>query len=219
ARAGVENALTLKVVEALKGSNLFSKIICDLTVSEQEIGATRKSLEHQLGDALVFLAHSGTSSTSQVDLGILHAGTSWFRLKKGPAEHWSLTQRDSSLAATWAGGHESLLRVIRYVLSDASATVPSRIEGQWEEALHIAKVEGRVHSLIANPRLGGASILVGSEAGDRLFESRQERRDYVDVTKARGLESKSQSFAYSDFDGDGRLDVASLNENTVSLWL
>src|SRR5205814_40510 len=141
ARAEAENALTLKVVEALKGSNLFSKIICDLAVSEQEIGATRKSLEHQLGDALVFLAHSGTSSTSQVDLGILHAGTSWFRLKKGPAEHWSLTQRDSSLAATWAGGHESLLRVIRYVLSDASATVPSRIEGQWEEALHIAKVE------------------------------------------------------------------------------
>ena len=63
---------------------------------------------------------------------------------------------------------------------------------------------------------GRLTLFVASNKGDRLFAFDAKAETFKDVTATRKLRSKSSAFAWGDFNGDARLDLASYDGTTLT---
>ncbi|MFO7898372.1 MAG: VCBS repeat-containing protein [Planctomycetota bacterium] len=101
--------------------------------------------------------------------------------------------------------------------------VPSAVGIGWEEAepRQVAAIKGEVHGALGvGPKGDGRSYLhVLSTAGDRMFLYDREARKLKDVTGKLGLGSRSVAAAWGDFNGDGRIDLASWDGERLTTWL
>jgi len=130
---------------------------------------------------------------------------------------WKFEQMSQQLVATWNGGTDMLLRAVKYVTQDADAEVPVRTGTTWGRVLKLGKIGGKVAAAVPVDLKGtGVPILfVASDAGDRLFACTDGTSE--DLTGKCKLQSKSAAFAWSDFNGDGRLDLASWGGKTLTI--
>jgi hypothetical protein len=151
---------------------------------------------------------------------LLHVAGRWFRFKKsGPA--WRLEVEDVPMQGCWAGSTDMLLRAVAYILADPDAAVPVTVDAAWAGHRQVGRVGGAVSGTMAVDLegRGGLCLFVSSEGGDRLFAWNREKKALEDVTAAWRLASSSVAAAWGDFDGDGRLDLASWDGERVALWL
>lgn len=168
----------------------------------------------QLGDA----QDLGGGNTRR--RAFLHIGGVWSVCDGGQDGLWSLSSlSDRTLGTVWAGGTDMLRRAVDYILGDDEPAIPVAEGVSWSKPpLKLAAIGGAIRTVRAVD-LGGdgkLSLFVASEAGDRLLDVAK-TRSVTDLTATRGLQSKSQAFAWGDFAGQGRLDLVSFDGKAVTL--
>jgi len=143
----------------------------------------------------------------------------WVLLEQWEDDFWDMVQGMNFLLATFNGGTDQLARMVRYILADPEADVPVEAGAHWAEpAVQAGKVEGVAAAAVPVwLRENAADLFVAAASGDRLYRWRDGAP--VDITDAVKLTSKSALFAWGDFDGDGRLDLASFDGADLALWL
>jgi hypothetical protein len=155
--------------------------------------------------------------------GFMHLGGWWIRLEgtDKPA-NWDLKDRWEFLLGTWSGATDMLLRCINYIQAEkepSAAFVPVDEGVSWAKEIRVAeKIDGKV--VAAAPvdleGKGRADLFVACEAGDKLFRLNGEKGE--DLTAKVKLTSKSQAFAWADFNRDGKIDLASWDGKDLTIY-
>jgi len=142
----------------------------------------------------------------------------WILLEQWEDDFWDMVQGMNFLLATFNGGTDQLARMVRYILADPEADVPVEAGAHWAEpAAQAGRIEGRVAAAVPVwLRESAADLFVAAASGDRLYRWRDGAP--ADITGESKLASKSALFAWGDFDGDGRLDLASFDGEGLALW-
>jgi len=152
--------------------------------------------------------------------GLLHMAGRWAVFDRAQNDVWVYDSIDRALQAVWAGGTDMLRRAVDYALQDEDAVVPVTDGVSWSEGpVKVAALEGAIGAVRPVDLAGNGKLVlfVACDKGDRLFACDGKDRKFTDVTSARGLQSKSQKFAWGDFAGRGRLDLISFDGKTISL--
>lgn len=231
-----KDALRVRVEEVLKGRAPTKGISLDL--SDTEAGhaeALLKCVGQTRTPALLFIrAQAAPPADDDRDddadnqpaaqvrgRAALHIAGQWFQVSGGADDAWNVDRLDTKLQETWAGGTDMLLRCVRYILADKRAVVPVVVGVNWESHRRIATIAGKVHSAapVDLDDDGRWSLHIACENGDRLLQWDSAGRDFVDITAARKLSAGSLAAAWADFDGDGRIDLASHDGRNIRLFI
>jgi len=155
----------------------------------------------------------------QMRKAFLHIDGYWFVLEDDKGV-WRVVKESAELVATWNGGTDMLLRLTKCIMDDPDgAVVPVKTGTCWAHVLRAGEVAGKVAAAVPVDlkRTGVPLLFVASSESDRLFDCTGEATD--DVTAKFKLHSKSTAFAWSDFNSDGRLDLASWDGKSLTLYL
>jgi hypothetical protein len=216
------------VVRALKGKTDQKSVTIDLAASnfpDQARLAARMIKDANDRPALLFFGGvnakegdaAGDAPAAAVPKAYLHLDAKWLELSQDAKAGWAFDQMSQPMIATWNGGTDMLLRAVEYILKSPGPEVPVRSGVAWAEAIPAGRIAGKVSAAVPVDLAGDGKLLlmIASDAGDRLvaFEKRAAR----DVTAAHRLASKSLAFAWGDFSGDGRLDLASWDGRALAL--
>ncbi|MDD4892291.1 MAG: VCBS repeat-containing protein, partial [Phycisphaerae bacterium] len=120
----------------------------------------------------------------------------------------------------WAGGTDMLLKLCETIVDDPTTEVPVKTKFTWAEKIVAGKVKGKI-AVAQAVDIGGKGVnvlFIASDAGDRLFSWDAEKRAFADLAAKGKLDSKSVQSAWGDFNGDGRLDLASWDGKKLTLW-
>ncbi len=211
----------LAVRETLKGKAETMSIKLDLTKARDEQRAeVLRKLAADGKPALFFIVELSVGAGVAEIRGLLHLSGQWascFRTKDGV---WLYDEIDRGMQGTWAGGTDMLRRVVDYVLQDDEACMPI-VEGvSWSKSPEkIATLDGAIKTVRPVDLAGDGKhlLFVARDKGDHLLSCDPKTRKFADVTADRGLQSKSLAYAWGDFSGQGRLDLASYDGKTVTL--
>jgi hypothetical protein len=112
---------------------------------------------------------------------------------------------------TFSGGTDKAIEALRYFKADPEPELPVDSGVAWNAEIRAGQVGGRVTGMAAVDLAGDGSsqLFIASESGDRLRVWNGQGFD--DHTARRGLAGTSLRFAFGDFTGDGRADLASWN--------
>ena len=167
----------------------------------------------------------GVSDGDDTERAFLHLGgpgpwsaKQWVVLEKWE-DGWDMIDSRSFLLGTWAGGTDMLMRAVRYIQSDPEAVVPIVVGAEWAEPVVVGKLDGPIR-LVAPIDLEGdgrCELFIASDAGDRVY--RFAERKPADITSDLGLTTGSRAAAWSDFNADGRADLAAYDGTQVHLLL
>ena len=160
--------------------------------------------------------------------GAIQIGIQWFAVLHQDGR-WRLGPDRQDLSAVWAGSADELANATRYVLADPAARFPVRSDITWKSELHLGKLAGRANACMAvdfgDPI--GVCALVLSSGGDRVYRAGKEGSKTSGVGGAAPLGGEvtdrlkpgttSQLAVPGDFNGDGRLDLASWDGETLRL--
>ena len=141
--------------------------------------------------------------------GYVHIGGHWMDATRDKDGTWGMDKDNQLMNGTWSGGTDMLVRAINYVLADPEALLPVREGMEWNKESQIAKIDGKIlrAAAVDVTGKGKSELFLAAEQGDRLF--RWDGKALADITVPSGLTSKSQAFAWGDFNGDGTVDLAS----------
>jgi hypothetical protein len=211
-----DKKLVFAVDSVLKGKLDSSKIEVDLTSTsypdqaKSTAGMVRESTDKL---ALMFIG----DSSAQEQKTYIHIDGSWIVLSEDN-KAWKFDQMSIPMLSTWNGGTDMLLKWVKCILDDPNVEVPVRTGVHWADALPVGKIAGKVAGAVPVDLKGtGVPLLfVASDAGDRLFSCVYGKVE--DLTAQCKLQSKSVVFAWSDFNGDGRLDLASWDGQALTIY-
>ncbi len=209
---------TATITKALKGEAPGKSLKIDLMAGAFEAQGKSISAIIKSGktDAIMFVGFfegggDEGEEPGENAAGMLLIDNSWINLEYFEEDIWDLVKINPRLLATWNGTVESLVQCVSYVIADEDADIPVRTEATLDKPIKIGKVEGKVHGagVVDLAGDGKLALFVGSEGGDRLFITGDKGKSYKDVTSAKKLASRSAAWAWGDFNGDGRSDLAS----------
>ena len=148
----------------------------------------------------------------------------WFTLDSVPDNlaAWDMGKLDSRMLGTWNGSTDMLLRAVRYIMScDAKPIMPCDDGVTWAPEMQVAKLSGKVFAskaidLTGKAVNGQADLFIAADSGDKVY--RFAGGKMVDITEKVKLTSKSQVFAFGDFNGDGTLDLASFDGQGLAVY-
>ncbi len=215
-----EKGLTAEVVETLKGAPPAQKALRlelgeDAEVDEDDLAGAFGGKGAAV--ALLVLSPANEKANGAPE-GAIQIGTQWFAVAQDNGK-WRLDKDKQDLFAVWAGSARQLAEATRYVLAEPAATFPVRSEIAWGGDAHLGKLAGRANGCLALDL--GASIgpcaLVLSDAGDRVYQAASKGGTPADITEKVKLGTRSKAVVAGDFDGDGRLDIASWDGKAVRL--
>ena len=216
-----------QVHEALKGKAAQSSVTIDLSAwPEPDTVKAAAALVAASGDqpALLFAGeyHEEGGAGEQLASAYLHVSGKWLGLFRAEHGTWELASRidANQMEATWAGGSDMLLRCVKYIQTAPDPDVPVAAGTSWDRQEKIAHIAGQVSSVQAVDLVGDGrlSLYAASDAGDRLFAFQPEKKAFEDLTAARGLKARSKVAVWGDFNGDGRVDLASWDGSALSIW-
>ena len=203
----------LELVGTLKGK-APTRLSVDLGKAAAEHAKAARTQLSTFADQPVLLF-----ATPQVGRAYLHVHGMWLKLGGGRNGNWDLEVADESMQATWAGGTDMLQRCVQYILSQgAGASVPVEAGTSWRAISKIGSIAGTARDIAAVDLVGDGKLclFVASEKGDRLLKPAKDT--FVDITEKVKLASKSRLAAWGDFNGDGRMSLASFDGQTLTLW-
>ena len=215
-----DGKLTATVKEVLKGRDQPKEIKIDLMASafpEQSraaIGVVKSGAQ----EALFFSGTFKVAGAPPAALGLLHLRGRWYVLSAGKgAGSWDLDKRDDFYLGTWAGSTDKLYECVKYILAEKLPFVPIDAGAEWAEPIEFGKIDGNVFAAapVDVAGKGRADLFLACDGGDRLY--RWDGKAMQDLTAKSGLASKSRIFAWGDFDGDGRIDLASWDGKALTL--
>jgi len=211
-----DKALAAEVVETLKGKPLPQKSLTleladDAEVAEDDLASPFGEGKTAAGILLLPPAGDAAEGAIQID-------TQWFAVVR-QKDKWCLDRDKRDLFSVWAGSAPLLAEAARYVLADPAASFPVRSDITWGSDLALGKLPGRVNGcLVADfGKPVGLCVLVLADTGDRLYRAGAKGAPPADVTQTHRLQTASRAAALGDFDGDGRLDLASWNGGGLHL--
>jgi hypothetical protein len=206
AAAPADGRITAEVVEALLGKAPTAKtLVFDLSDLDEELAA-------RLGGAF-----GGTASAPAVvciregdeeegPTGALEIGTTWVGLTEGQAANtWTVGPDPNALETVWGGSARRLIPAIRYTLNDPAAEFPVASEMTWGKNVSLGQLPGKAHGCV----LTTDGVVVLCDGGDRVYRPGKDGAPPRDVTDELALTSRSRAMAAGDFNGDGRIDLAS----------
>ncbi len=211
-----------KILAVLKGKKPKAAPIIDLsiTVHQEQAKSIKKTIK-MLGDApaLIFIGRNEDDNEG----AYLHFGGRWVHMDENPEQKgsWDMDQIDAKMEGTWAGGTDMLIKMIKLVLKDDELDIPCNAGARWSEKIKAGKVAGTISNVQAVDLTGnGINLLhVSSSAGDRLFKYDPKEGTFDDLTAKSKLAAKSRAAVWGDFNADGRLDLASYDGKSISIWL
>ncbi|HOX08402.1 MAG TPA: sigma-70 family RNA polymerase sigma factor [Planctomycetota bacterium] len=133
---------------------------------------------------------------------------------------WEVDCIDSHMEATWAGGTDMLLRLTEQLVRHPDTDIPVACTGSWDSSVDVGRVPGSVRA-VAAVDIGGRgqpALFAASDAGDRVFARDVRTGKFADQTATLKLGSRSAAFAWGDFTGSGRLDLASSDGKGLVIW-
>jgi len=222
------------VKQVVKGKTDAKILTIDLTASPYKEQAKLVETMVQapgIGSALLFVGEfqqdgKGADAGAQEagDGGqnaFLHMGAIWLTLFGGKGDTWTMEGINQSMAGTWAGGTDMLLRAVNYVLKDPVADIPTSTGANWADQKKFGDFPGKVFSARPVDLAGDGKLclFVACEKADRLFAWDGKSRSFQDVTEKHALRSTSFAFAWGDMSGDGRLDLASWDGKNLTIRL
>jgi len=220
--------LPVRILKVVKGKAPQSLVV-DLKATDQTlVGQLREMLGSDTKQSALLFSGSyvGVKDDAEDEkaavAALLQVGSRWFSLKKGKsARGWILGPDELNLQAVWGGGTEMLLRAVRYVMTDPNPDVPTAVDAEWGEKARIATVKGMVHGLVPVDLFGSGetALFILAESGDRMFQYDAGKKGFRDVTSHLKLALRSKAAAWADLNGDGRLDLACWDGDSLTLWV
>jgi hypothetical protein len=210
-----DGVMTAEVVETLAGEPpAEKKLTLDFSKAED---LAEERVNGAFGGEKTALAVVCVQKKKQdgVSVGALEIGTTWMGLAEAGKGAWKLDKDPSDLETVWGGSVRQLIPAIRYVLKDSSPAFPVASAMNWGRDVSLGKLAGKAHGCLVTD--DGAIVL--SEGGDRVFQAGAKGAPPTDVTGKLALASKSKAMAAGDFNGDGRVDLASWDGAKVWLLL
>ena len=217
---------TATIREVLKGKTELKALRLDLSkaINAQHADALR-DLAAAAKPALFFVGEfaeeaSGQGGERPKNRGFLHVSGQWAEFDGGQNGDWTLNQIDAKGQGVWAGGTDMLRRAVDYIIQDDDPEVPVTDGASWSsDPQKIATLSGKIRAVRPIDLAGDGKLLlfVAGDQGDHLLACDPKSRKFTDITAARRLQSKSQAYAWGDFDGKGRLDLISFDGKTLSL--
>jgi hypothetical protein len=211
-----------EIVKCLKGKKKAPKgpLSIDLTITAMKAHAKEfKERIKSIGKEPVLLFVG--RGENDVEASMLHMTGRWFSLDKtDKANLFELHKRDDRMEGTWAGGSDMLLKITELLIKYPDTDVPVASGVKWDKEYKITKIKGKVTEVRA-PDLDGKGKLrlyVGCDSGDRIFFHDKKTDKFAEETAKRKLTSKSLVSTWADFNADGRLDLASWDGKTLSIY-
>ncbi len=179
-------------------------------------------------EAVVFIGtfkveNVGVEGSGDQTTGFLHYGNQyspwrWVNFMKGKNNIWDMVKVENYLLGTWSGSTEMLIRAVNYIQSDQDATVPINVGVEWNDKLKVGLIKNKINSILPVDVMenGRADLFLASKNGDLLY--RNTGKTFTDVTAKLGLSSASTAYAWGDYNGDGRLDLASWNGKEINIF-
>ncbi|MCG3178573.1 MAG: hypothetical protein BIFFINMI_00901 [Phycisphaerae bacterium] len=216
--AGGADQWRLAGIEALKGE-LPEKVELRLAgFRNQQLEEARRLMAQSVkAPAVLFVPHAQEQDKA---IAFLHVGGQWLRLARAGDTRWDVLEFESKLDATYAGGSDMLVRMMRYVLADPGAAVPAAVGMRWANCAPAGKTPGEAAGLavIELPGAARPALFVACPKGDRLLRIKAGSEQlWEDVTAAVKLDSRSARFAWVDLDRNGWLDLVSWDGDTLSI--
>lgn len=211
----IAQKVDLAVSETLKGK-APSGLAIDLDKADKQAGdEVRKQFTQFAGEeGLLFVGKDEKGNAC----GFLHFHGKWMRLSPPDGETFPLVGIDSNLDTTWSGGTDMLTRCVRYILADNNATVPVQARASWQGAAKVGNFAGPARDIAAIDLAGEGTytLFVAGEKGDRLFKPGADV--FEDITAKLKLQSSSRLATWGNFNGEGRLDLASYDGTNLTIW-
>lgn len=216
--------LPTKLVKALLGKPPEKPLVLDLTALDAaQAKELRGLLTERSRAALVFVAQlPGQPKGDASKAIVLHVAGRWYRLVARTAVVWQVDALDRTRQSTWNGATEMLARAVEYILADPQASLPAKADATWGKVVQAAgRIDGAVHDAQAVDIAGTGQVglLVRCSTGDRFLQWHAASAELRDETARLKLGSKSTATAWGYFNDDPRLDLASLSEGRLEIWL
>ena len=219
-RAPEKGEVSAEILETIKGKPPAEKKLVFSYSDAKEL--TEEQLAQAFGKAKTAVGLLLISSPQPGEEGprpaSLIIGTMWFSVAQEQGK--SLLDRDSrELTAVWAGSARMMAEATRYVEADPTAYFPVRSDLSWARDLNLGKLAGAAHGCLA-ARLDaptGDCVIVLADGGDRVYQAPAPEAQPADITAKLKLTTASKLAALGDFDGDGRLDLASWDGQAFKL--
>jgi hypothetical protein len=152
--------------------------------------------------------------------GYFHVGGEWISASARADGRWLVESRAPQLSGAWAGGTDMLIRQVRHLAAHPEDRVPVSVGMTLlETQAELGRLDDRPAGLVTVELPGlGLCLFVALPAGDRLFRAKPNDEAFEEITASTKLTTRSRCFAWTDLDGDGRLELASWDGTQVSLW-
>ncbi|NLF30066.1 MAG: VCBS repeat-containing protein [Planctomycetes bacterium] len=238
-RVDDDGTAVARVVEILKGGGTFDAAEVRLALLAGLAGAFEAQGREVMAvirggqaDGLMFIGllpslkeGDGAGDGGDVERAFLHLGgrgpwsaKQWVVLEKWE-DGWDMIESRSFLLGTWAGGTEMLMRAVRTILDDPEATVPIVVGAEWDAPIAVGALDGKAATVEAIDLEGDGrcELFVACEAGDRVYRFVEGKP--ADITADLGLATRSRMAVWSDFNGDGRADLASFDGKELGVFM
>jgi len=221
-----QNRIKMEVVKVLKGKKPDGPLVLDLaTAAQKEWAEEVGKLAGQRGEDPVPLfigkyKETGEAENAEpVEAALLQIDRAWVVTDRGKDGAWCMNIVDNVKQGTWDGGSDMLIKAVEHLLKYPDDRVPVDVGCDWAGSKNLGKVTGEVGAAQAVDLDGKGNLVlyVASSDGDRLFGWDAGRKDFANLTAARKLSAKSRCAAWADFDGDGRLDLASWDGSALRI--
>jgi hypothetical protein len=165
-----------------------------------------------------FANAQGGGGAAEERVGLLHISGRWASCVGGKDDLWLFDNVEQRYQAVWAGSTDMLRRAVDYVLEDDDPVLPTTDGVSWSEGpVQAATLDGVIRTIrpIDLDGNGKMKLFISRSTGDRLLVCDGAGRAFTNITAARGLQSKSLACAWGDFEGQGRLDLASFDGKAI----
>jgi len=218
-----DGKVTAKIVRTLKEKKKPPKgpLVIDLTVTALKAHAKAfgEKIKEVGDEPVLFFTGRGEN---QEDVFLLHMKGRWYSLDATDKPNvFDIFKRDDRMEGTWAGGSDMLLKITELLVKYPDTDVPVASGVKWDEPQKVCNIKGKVTDsrAVDLDGKGRLTLYLACDSGDRLFHFEEKPYKLVEETAKRKLTSKSQAVAWSDFNGDGRLDLLSWNGQGLGMCL